>query len=105
MRDRLIELLDDGCKNANLHDKTKRVNEQVADYLLANGVLVMHCREGDIVYVIEGLKENNSEIVYVPWKRRFELSMLSEINNTVFVGEKARERAEEHIRKNRHLWD
>lgn len=37
-RDRLIELLDDGCKNVIFLDK-RRVNEQVADYLLENGVI------------------------------------------------------------------
>ena len=38
-RDRLIKLLDDGCKNVIFLDK-RRVNEQVADYLLSNGVIV-----------------------------------------------------------------
>ena len=52
MKDRLVELIDNACKDANLHDKTRRVNEQVADYLLANGVIVPPCKVGDIVYFV-----------------------------------------------------
>ena len=48
-RDRLVELLDDGCKNVTFHDK-RRVNEQVADHLLANGVIVPLVNVGDVVY-------------------------------------------------------
>lgn len=50
-KERLIELLDDGCKNVVFHDK-RRVNEQVADYLLENGVIVPPCKKGDVVYLV-----------------------------------------------------
>lgn len=62
MRDRLIELMTDapcGVLPPCFHDKevdcSRRVcskcNEQFADYLLANGVIVPPCKVGDTVYV------------------------------------------------------
>ena len=47
MRDRLIELLN---KSATEMDCPSM--EQVADYLLANGVIVPPCKVGDKVYII-----------------------------------------------------
>ena len=51
-RERLIELLsniDYACDNgSNLQDRI----EYIADYLLANGVVVLPCRVGDIMYYI-----------------------------------------------------
>ena len=42
-REKLIKLLDDGCRKAYDDITGKRVNEFVADYLLANGVIVTPC--------------------------------------------------------------
>lgn len=42
-REKLIKLLDDGCHKAYDDITGKRVNEFVADYLLANGVIVTPC--------------------------------------------------------------
>lgn len=45
MRDRLIELLNDAT------DKEGIYLDKVADYLLANGVIVPPCKAGDTVYI------------------------------------------------------
>ena len=48
-RDRLIELLNIAVGDCNLTDPEIKI---VADYLLANGVIVPPCKVGDTVYVI-----------------------------------------------------
>ncbi len=48
MKDRLIEMLDEARNEHLFEDK---YNEAVADYLLANGVIVPPCKVGDMVYV------------------------------------------------------
>ena len=52
-RERLIELIDDFVHNV---DVTKWYSEEhdegLADYLLANGVIVPPCKVGDTVYVV-----------------------------------------------------
>ena len=45
MRDKLIELLIEGHKQYLFYD-------QIADYLLENGVIVPPCKTGDTVYVL-----------------------------------------------------
>jgi hypothetical protein len=45
MKDKLTELLIDGHKQYLYYD-------QIADYLLANGVIVPPCKVGDTVYVL-----------------------------------------------------
>lgn len=60
MRERLIELLDNFGDDISLCDVCKRPsedcegckNEQLADYLIANGVIVPPCKVGDTVYVV-----------------------------------------------------
>ena len=57
MRDRLIALLeqiatqtdDDACRGCE-GDCVRCAYENVADYLLANGVIVLPCKVGDTVY-------------------------------------------------------
>lgn len=51
-REKLIKLLDDGCYKACSDASGKKVNEVLADYLLANGVTVLPCKIGDILYSI-----------------------------------------------------
>lgn len=48
MRDRLIELLD----NAKFKWDGRRIMEQIADHLLAEGVIVPLCKVGDKLYAI-----------------------------------------------------
>lgn len=42
-KESLIKLIDDACKTVDLHSKI-RCNEQVAEYLLDNGVIVLSCK-------------------------------------------------------------
>lgn len=51
MRDRLIELI------KNVPRNTKVFNDQFADYLIANGVIVPPCKVGQKVYVIHNTVE------------------------------------------------
>lgn len=57
-RDRLIKIVDDFGDDISFCDICKRPkedcegckNEQLADYLLANGVIVPPCKVGDVMY-------------------------------------------------------
>ena len=55
-RDRLVELLkkkyDHFCDQCGIN-KDSHYTESLADYLLANGVIVPPCKVGDMVYVIK----------------------------------------------------
>ncbi|MEE0982184.1 MAG: hypothetical protein U0K91_10895 [Acutalibacteraceae bacterium] len=51
-REKLIDLLDDGCYKACSDASGKKVNEVLADYLLENGVTILPCKVGDILYSI-----------------------------------------------------
>ena len=61
MRDRLIELLNDATFGVNVHTLAdhlkKETIEAVADYLIANGVIVPPCKVGDTLYVISQTKD------------------------------------------------
>lgn len=62
MRNRLVELL----KNA--HDEQKYLTsdksiQAIADDLLANGVVVIPCKVGDIVYETDGIRIYESTIL------------------------------------------
>ena len=52
VREKLIKLLDDGCYKACSDASGKKVNEVLADYLLANGVTILPCKIGDTLYSI-----------------------------------------------------
>jgi hypothetical protein len=56
-RERLIKFLNDATFGVNVHTLAdhlhKETIEAVADYLLANGVIVPPCKVGDTVYIIE----------------------------------------------------
>ena len=53
-RDRLIELIQNAVNGCARHWA-----EIIADYLLANGVIVLPCKVGDTVYYIEGAYYNS----------------------------------------------
>lgn len=61
-RKKLIALLDDGCYKACSDASGKKVNEVLADYLLANGVTVLPCKVGDMVYSIWQDDDGNLQI-------------------------------------------
>lgn len=51
-REKLIKLLDDIIYNSlPKHNKGEKVVEDIADYLLSNGVIVLPCKVGDTVYI------------------------------------------------------
>lgn len=56
MRDRLIELLAESAMKGNYLNL-----QNVADHLLANGVIVPPCKVGDTVYIIDEAKDECSE--------------------------------------------
>lgn len=51
-RERLIELIRFGYGKGRANENVKQVEETIADYLLANGVIVLPCKVGDTVYEI-----------------------------------------------------
>ena len=63
MRDRLIELLKEG-------DRSWFYFEDIADYLLENGVIVPPLKMGDKVWIIDWCYEvNEYEITHIRWNR------------------------------------
>ena len=60
MRDRLIELLKSGIKQLE-NQAGARTFGDLADHLLANGVIVPPCKVGDTVYIIDEAEDECSE--------------------------------------------
>ena len=98
MRDRLIELLD------IIIQPGEKTLGDIADHLLANGVIVSPCKVGDIVFVLvnwcdytnchfEGCAGcghcNDKGVV----ERQFNYSHLAQIGKTVFLTREEAERA------------
>lgn len=66
MRDKLLELLSyfgDGYKIENRRLYETKITD-IADYLLANGVIVPPCKVGDTVYVKWRLHRNSNDGIY-----------------------------------------
>lgn len=61
-RERLIELIRFGYGKGRANENVKQVEETVADYLLANGVIVPPCKVGDTVYWIDNGKIKCEEV-------------------------------------------
>lgn len=61
-REKLIALLDNGCYKACSNASGKKVNEVLADYLLENGVTVLPCKAGDMLYSIWKDDDGNFQI-------------------------------------------
>lgn len=124
-KDRLVELIDRGLDKHSdtIENYVIPTKEFLADYLLANGVIVPHCKVGETVYVIEPCTCYNNysdfeqchhkrtkatkwiEMVRVPKKhftkclklfeRPFKVEYINKIGKTVFL---TREEAEEALR-------
>lgn len=101
-RDRLIELIQsavDGC--------ARHWAEKIADYLIANGVIVPPCKVGDTVYEIttsEEIKQRKvKDIIYDNdgFRLRLEPYFSYEyyLNETVFLTREEAEKALEDMRK------
>lgn len=115
MRNRLVELIADARKeyydySDELHEKGMSVpessEEYIADHLIANGVVVLPCKVGQILYVIEAGKINEAKVKEykycsnsnngIHWHIIFEeLFVMSEahIGKTVFLDREDAERA------------
>jgi hypothetical protein len=56
MRDRLVELIKEG---ANGH--TLMPTDSIADHLIENGVIVLPCKVGDVVYELITIKDKSTK--------------------------------------------
>lgn len=91
MREKLIELLEQGHKNYLYYD-------QITDYLLANGVIVPPCKVGDTVYMIV---ERRARITmpYYSFIKKTELTycnmerVIKDFGKTVFLTKEEAEQA------------
>lgn len=79
-RDRLIELISRVQYLGGLEEK-------VADYLLANGVIVPPCKVGDTVWIklICGLKEDNSPIFEMEKGQVYKIEV-DNTKDTIWIG-------------------
>ena len=62
-RERLIELIRFGYGKGRANENVKQIEETIADYLLANGVIVPPCKVGDTVYNIDGECVSDSVVI------------------------------------------
>ena len=60
-KDKLITLIEDGFPT-NIAILFRKNIEDIADYLLANGVIVPPCKVGDKIYQTDGVRIYESEI-------------------------------------------
>jgi hypothetical protein len=65
MRDRLVELIQNSVNGC-----AKHWAEVIADYLLANGVIVPPCKVGDTVYQVDGVRIYESTIDEITYTAR-----------------------------------
>ena len=115
MRDRLIELLnkkyDHFCDQCGVN-KDSHYTENLADYLLANGVIVPPCKVGDTVYEIgigklsgqKTIKQSKVTAIKISDKLTITLDYTTNFYDTdigrwLFVGKNAKEEAEQALRK------
>ena len=118
MREKLIGLLNDMPFGHSTYEEEARHMEDLGDYLIANGVIVLPCKPGDSVYVIRECSCYNapncrehtkkcSTKVYLGTRLRtyhcgyvseakFKLNQLEDVGETVFM---TREEAEAKLRK------
>ena len=62
-RERLIELIRFGYGKGRANENVKQIEETIADYLLANGVIVLPVEVGDTVYNIDGECVSDSVVI------------------------------------------
>lgn len=103
-REKLIKLLDDGCRKAYDDITGKRTNEFVADYLLANGVIVTPCIAMVEQFIKDGKFDNKRTshngkyaVVYVD-KSKWNCPLI-DITEQQYNSEKALERIQIIIAK------
>ncbi len=76
MRDRLIELLEKAAKEMDCPQM-----DEVADFLLANGVVVLPCKVGDILYVISQTKDRR----ILPFINQYEVTSITIKKKSIIV--------------------
>ena len=95
MRDRLIELIDkadEECKHSKSCEACSGYNKgsmcmnyHIADYLLANGIIVPPCKVGDTVYVVEDwgykkeLKEKEIGVIVIKGTNDFSKELWEDV--------------------------
>lgn len=103
-RDMLIELIDKKQYQGNATETGANYiqNSELADYLIANGVIVSPCNVGKMVLVLNKDRvpdddyRMNFHDEWVLCEVRFQLSMINQIGKTVFI---TREEAEKALQK------
>lgn len=83
MRERLVELICEGVQTDYCVGSCGKC-ESISDHLLANGVIVVPCKPGDIVYRIY-----DSRII----RHKFDWDMVPELYKTIFPTHEEAERA------------
>ena len=101
-REKLIGILSYAASDAYSLD-TRRDTEELADFLLANGVIVPPCKVGDEVYWLyaddcgnDGCFGSCDSCSDAYWKIKptaFKMSMYDEIGKTVFLSREDAEKA------------
>ena len=91
MRNRLIKLL-----NTDMSGCDGDYAEELADYLIANGVIVPPCKVGDTIYQTDGVRIYTStinKVIFVTEDIAFDEQA---INNSIFL---TREEAEKALKE------
>jgi hypothetical protein len=88
-KERLVELIKDEIDC----DKAGIIPEWLADYLLANGVIVPPCKVGDTVYQIDGVRVYESTIKNVIYDTNGVAFDEDAIGKTVFLTREEAEKA------------
>lgn len=104
MRERLAQLLrskscwnndcpEGGCEKCDYIGINDETAEQIADYLIANGVVVMPCKVGDVIYETDGIRIYESIIRKVIYETKGIAFDESAIGKSVFLSRDDAERA------------
>ena len=111
-RDRLIELIDKAVKEDDFMYPADVQTTSIADYLLANGVIVPPCKVGDKVYFLDAICGTDGYCInncccidcthgeLQVCEIDFDLSMYKEIGETVFLTKEEAEEKLEELKEN-----
>lgn len=71
MRDRLVELINNyPCMSTAEDCFIESISSDFADYLRANGVVVLPCKVGDVVYQTDGVNIYENEVCEISLSKR-----------------------------------
>lgn len=101
-RERLVELINGKTHTMKFQNSDhwfdfQQKCEEIADYLVSNGVIVLPCKVGDTVYKITTQRDNFDDeeysiVIQIP----FTIKQLNSIDKTVFL---TREEAEKVLKE------